>query len=146
MKHLNIVLILTCVLLATATGCSLFKSSTGTPITATPISNNNGNIATCGKEDITVDTYNLYGLEQLHIKLTPTNNAEANIVYVVDLYDKGNYRASTTVYWNQPQLNVKQPADVYFPLNHDEYEAYYQCWVLTTDCYLNGIFSVSVHK
>ena len=142
MKHISIALILSCVLVTTATGCSLFKSGTENTSTVNPISNNNGNIATYGKEDITTAFMN----EQLVVTLTPTDNAQSGVTYMVDLYEKGVYRASATVEWNQPQLNVKQYADVYFPLNHEEYEPYWQCRMITTDCYLNGIFSVSVHK
>jgi hypothetical protein len=127
-----------CIKIDQATFCKIGTENTD--------NGNNGDIATYGKEDIMIDTYNLYGLEQLHTRLTPTDGTQANTIYVVDLYEKGNYRDSSTVQWNQPQLNVKEPADVYFSLNHDEYEAYWQCYVTTLDCYLNGIFSVTVHQ
>jgi hypothetical protein len=142
MKHISIALIFSCALVTIVTGCSLFKSGTENTSTGTPISNNNGNIATYDKTDLAIAGMN----EQLVVTLTPTDNAQAGVTYMVDLYEKGVYRASAIVEWNQPQLNVKLPADVYFPLNHEEHEAYWQCWVITTDCYLNGIFSVTVHQ
>lgn len=146
MKHTIIALVLSCVLVTIATGCSLFKlgaenTSNGTPISSTPISNNNGNIAVYGKTDI----YTYLFSEVLGVTLTPTNNAEANTVYVVDLYENGIYRASSSVKWNQPEINIKASKDVYFSLSHEEYQAYNQCWVID-GCYLTDIFSASVHQ
>jgi hypothetical protein len=144
MKHISIALILACVLVTTATGCSLFKSGTeNTNIsTPTPISNNNGNIVTYNKEDIYID---LFQNDALAISLTPTDNAQAGITYMVDLYEKGVYRASSIVEWNQPELNIKLPLVIYFPLSHEEWHVYIQCFS-AHGCYLSDTFSVSGHN
>jgi hypothetical protein len=69
--------------------------------------------------------------------LIPTALAIANEVYTVYLYDKGNYRDSTTVSWNQPEINVSDSASVSFPISQTEYDAYYAKDV-------SNVFSVSI--
>jgi hypothetical protein len=63
--------------------------------------------------------------EVLNVTLVPTALAIANEVYTVYLYDEGSYRDSTTVSWNQPELNVSDSASVSFPVGQTEYNAYY---------------------
>jgi hypothetical protein len=72
-------------------------------------------------------------------ELQPTDMAQANTTYQVDLYENGRLRATTTVSWNQPQINVKEPQTVDFPASSDEYWAY-----AFTD--ISHIFSVEVHE
>jgi hypothetical protein len=73
----------------------------------------------------------------LQINLVPTTLAIANREYTVELYDKGNYRASTTVSWNQPEINVGDSAQVKFSVSQTEYSAYYSKDVST-------VFSVKI--
>jgi hypothetical protein len=136
MKHLSIIVILACLLLASVTGCSSATSSNG---------NNGNNIATYGKTDISCGIW--IGRNSgavLDVELTPTNNAQAGVTYVVDLYYKGVYHASSSVEWNQPQLDVKEPQDVNFPISDKEYSAYSSC-LPENGCYLTDTFSVKVH-
>jgi len=80
-----------------------------------------------------------WGGEFLFVELKPTDSALANEAYVVDLYEKGNLRASTTASWNQPEINVSSKKLVKFPVTKDEYDAY--SW---ED--VSHIFSAKVHK
>jgi hypothetical protein len=59
----------------------------------------------------------------LVVELKPIN-AQANTNYTVDLYDKGNFRDTTNITWNEPQINVSTILDAYFTLTGDEYSAY----------------------
>jgi len=74
----------------------------------------------------------------LGVSLTPTSFAQADKLYTVDLYEKGNFRASTTVSWNQLELNVQTDKSVEFPLTKAEGDAYFM-----HD--MSNIFSVKVH-
>ncbi|PPD58392.1 hypothetical protein JP09_004615 [Dehalogenimonas etheniformans] len=60
----------------------------------------------------------------LCVEVQPTNQAQANIPYKVQLFEKGNLRATSTVIFNQPQINVGDMVLVYFPLSRDEVNAY----------------------
>ena len=60
----------------------------------------------------------------LCVELKPTESALANKVYVVELYEKGHLRDSTTVSWNQPELNVLKEKMVILPVTRVEYNAY----------------------
>lgn len=80
-----------------------------------------------------------WGGEFLFVELEPTDSALANKAYVVDLYEKGNLRASTTVSWNQPEINVSSKKLAKFPVTKDEYDAY-----LMED--VSHIFTVKVHE
>ena len=75
------------------------------------------------------------------VTLTPSSTAIAGEVYTVDLYEKGKYRDSTEVSWNQPEINVYTPKTVHFPtpLSKEESDAYFM-----KD--LSGIFSVIIHE
>jgi len=73
------------------------------------------------------------------VRLIPTDATQANMVYQVDLYENGKLRSTTTVSWNQPQINVKEAKLVIFPASEEEYDAY-----LWQD--LSHIFSVKLHE
>jgi len=79
------------------------------------------------------------GVTDLLVELHPTNHTVANKVYVVDLYEKGNFRARTKVSWNQPEINVSSMKLVSFPLTWEEEKAYRFKDV-------SHIFSVKVHE
>jgi hypothetical protein len=74
----------------------------------------------------------------LGVGLTPTSFAKADKLYTVDLYEKGNFRASTTVSWNQLELNVQTHKWAEFPLTKAEGDTYFM-----HD--MSNIFSVKVH-
>lgn len=80
-----------------------------------------------------------YGLHRsIYVELIPTDYAEANRNYTVELYEKGKLRDKTYVSWNQPELNVKKEALVSFRITSEELSAYY----LEN---INGIFSVKIY-
>ena len=60
----------------------------------------------------------------LNIDLKPTTSALANQSYLVELYEKGLLRDTTTVKWNQPEINVSKSKTVYFGITGAEYDAY----------------------
>lgn len=73
------------------------------------------------------------------IDLQPTDIAQANIVYQVDLYENKQFRATATVSWNQLELNVHDTHRVEFPASQDEYDTY-------SGHDINDVFSVDVHE
>ena len=73
----------------------------------------------------------------LYIDLVPSTLAVANEEYTVGLYDEGTYRDSTTVSWNQPEINVGDSAQVKFSVSQTEFNAYYGKDV-------SGVFSVKI--
>lgn len=75
----------------------------------------------------------------LTVEMTPNNNAIANTVYTVDLYEKNTLRASSKVSFNQPEINVSSSKLVFFPLKPGELDAY-----MGRD--ISGIFSAKVHN
>ena len=75
----------------------------------------------------------------LSVELKPTISALADTPYIVELYEKGRLRDSTTVCWNQPELNVLKTKEVYFPITKAEYDAYF-------GEYISHIFSIEVHE
>jgi hypothetical protein len=76
----------------------------------------------------------------IFVELKPTSSAIANTYYIVDLYEKGKFRApNTLVAWNQPEINVLSVKTVEFPATKEEYDAY-----LWED--ISHIFSVKVHE
>jgi hypothetical protein len=75
----------------------------------------------------------------LYVSVKPSNAAVANKTYVVDLYEKGQLRESTTILWNQPEINILQEKQVVFHIDNDEYNAY-----AFKD--ISNIFSISVHE
>lgn len=80
-------------------------------------------------------------LGYLSVPLTPTDAAQSNKTYEVDLYEEGKLRDTSTVRWSAPELNVKEKKYVFFPLSREESDAY-------TSLYrdLSDIFSVKVHE
>ncbi len=74
----------------------------------------------------------------LFVSLVPSASAAAGRVYQVDLLEKGQYRAGTTVSWNQPEINVLKSKIVTFPLTKEENSAYFNKDV-------SAIFAVYVH-
>jgi hypothetical protein len=116
-------LVLTClaVMALLCTACSLLDTG--------KIANTKSIFASCLSWD-----YNY----SIRVELEPTSNALANVIYQVDLYEHDQFRASTTVSWNQPEINVKDTEYVEFPATKTEYDAY-----AFTD--ISHIFSVKVH-
>lgn len=96
------------------------------------------NIATIGPLGMQVGT-DFAGHALLLVDIKPNDSALANKVYEVDLYEKGQFRAKTTVAWNQPEINVSTSKTVGFPITGEEYNAY-----LFKD--VSNIFSVKVHE
>jgi hypothetical protein len=75
----------------------------------------------------------------IEVNLKPTGTAVANKVYKVDLYEKGKFRSQTTIYWNQPEINVSTIKPAYFASTKDENNAY-----SLQD--ISHIFYVEVHE
>jgi hypothetical protein len=61
----------------------------------------------------------------LNVVLVPTSSALENYEYEVQLYEKGENRDSTTVTWNQPEINVSKSKKVSFEITPEEYKAYH---------------------
>ena len=61
----------------------------------------------------------------LNVSLAPNSSAKADTTYNVDLYEKGQFMGTTTVNWNQPQINVHDEASVSFPISNTEGSAYW---------------------
>jgi hypothetical protein len=118
MKH-RIAVVLLISIAVLATGCSGVTNL---------LSNNQ--VATV--KDISVSI-----LGSLSVEIQPTDNAVIDRLYVVNLYEKGEERASKYITFNQPQINIHDTVDIEFPLTHDEYESYFMKDV-------TGIFSVKV--
>jgi len=74
----------------------------------------------------------------LQINLTPTSATQAGTEYVVELYEKGKLRDTSTVTWSTVELNVMEEKYVHFPLTHEEVDAY--AWQDLSD-----VFSLKVH-
>jgi hypothetical protein len=73
------------------------------------------------------------------VDLKPVPSAIANKVYTVELYEKDKLRATTSVSWNQPEINVLSTKQIRFPATREEYDAY--LWEN-----ISHIFSVKVHE
>ena len=82
------------------------------------------------------------GETRLELLIRPTGSAQANHVYQVDLYEKRSFKASSTVSWNQPNIDVKQAVPVYFALSQEEWQEYH----LVPDKKLRKTFSIKVHE
>lgn len=72
------------------------------------------------------------------VELKPTSEASAGVTYTVDLYEYGEYRASDTIQWSQPQINVQTTLQAEFPATRAEHDAYFMESI-------SHIFSVKVH-
>jgi len=77
--------------------------------------------------------------KSLSVELKPTNNAKANYQYTVDLFEKGKWRYTSSITWNQPELNVSTVKSIDFPVTVQEMDAY-----RNND--LSHIFSVIVRE
>ena len=75
----------------------------------------------------------------IDVLLMPSSSALADKVYEVDLYEKGEFRNTTTVSWSQPEINIHQVNEVTFPESDLESQAY-------TGKNLSGIFTVKIHE
>ena len=81
---------------------------------------------------------------QVFVILTPSDKAEAGKTYSVYLYNKGVLRGSSSVEWNQPQINLRESKEVIFDvLTAEEIDAY-SC-VYPPDCDLRDLFSVDLY-
>ena len=75
----------------------------------------------------------------IDIAIAPTSKAASGKIYFVELYEKGVLRARGTISWNQPEINVKKPVNIYFPVSEDEFNAYFGKDI-------TGIFSVKIKE
>jgi hypothetical protein len=80
----------------------------------------------------------------LCVQLKPIN-AKVGVIYTVSLYEKGNFRTSTGITWNQPELNVGTIKQVGFPLTDDELKAYYSA-SMSNNNWWKSIFSVKIQE
>jgi hypothetical protein len=86
-----------------------------------------------------ISTLNGYTNAYLVVLLTPQLLATADEIYQVDLYEKGIYRDTATISWNQPEINVYYDKQVKFNLSQTEEDAYYNKDV-------SRIFTVKIHE
>jgi len=98
------------------------------------------NIATVGSNDIYVSPGVFTAWDYaIFVNLKPTQSAVAGMTYDVDLYEKGKLRATTTVSFTQPDINIGATERVAFPATSDEDNAYF-------GENISNIFSVKVHE
>jgi hypothetical protein len=71
------------------------------------------------------------------VTFRPTQYAQADTAYTVQLFEKGNPRAITTITWDQPELNVFAIKSAQFALTQEEWDAY-------KGAYIGGIFTAKV--
>lgn len=81
----------------------------------------------------------------LAVVLKPNNSTKANTTYKVDLLEKGTVRATKTVTWNQPELNVLKEKNVEFPMSSEERDAYPNVRVVG-NTWWKSIFDVRVYQ
>jgi hypothetical protein len=110
--------------------CSIVNS-----ITSKINTGGNGGIANVGKLYIDAVWSNNGG--QIDVPITPAKLAVADTTYTVQLFEKGSLRATSTVSWNQPQINVATTMIIQFPCSYVEWQAY-------NGKDLSGTFSVKV--
>lgn len=60
----------------------------------------------------------------LYVELVPTSLTQANKLYKVNLYEKGELRATGHISWSEAELNVQTYKNAAFPISSDEYFAY----------------------
>ena len=82
------------------------------------------------------------GSNLLIVTVKPTSSVKADFQYVVDLYERGQFRASGSVVWNRVQANVQEAQPVHFPLYSQETDAY----TMMTEKQLRQTFSIKVHE
>ena len=92
-------------------------------------------------KSISVGGYILNGLTATGINayLIPSKSVLADKVYKADLYEKGKFRDTTTVIWNQPEINIQKVKKVSYPLTKIEINAY-----ILED--ISHLFTVKVHE
>ena len=78
--------------------------------------------------------------KHLIVEIVPKNKVKPNISYRVKLYENDNFRESSMVSWNQPELNVHTMKAVSFRATRQESNAY----CLERD--LSNIFSVKIYE
>jgi Ser-Thr-rich glycosyl-phosphatidyl-inositol-anchored membrane family len=97
-------------------------------------------IATLGDEGIYVSGLPIYSSRYVIIvDLKPTSNAIAGQIYYVDLYEKGTFRATDTVTFTQPEINVQTDISLTYSATGDEYSAY-------SGQKLSNVFSIKVRE
>jgi len=94
-------------------------------------------------EGMGVTTINYYETPAITVELKPIN-AKANTNYTVDLYEKGTFRQSQNITWNEPQINVKAIQDAYFTLTGDEYSTY--LYASNNSNWWKPIFSIKIRE
>jgi len=72
--------------------------------------------------------------------LVPTALAIADVEYTVNLYDRRNYVDSTSVGWNQSEINANSSKEVLFPITQSEYGDYHN-----NNNDLSNFFSVEIN-
>ena len=130
MKKLSLLIATIVIASILVSSCSIISS-----ITSKINTGGNGGIATIGKLYIDAVWSNNGG--QIDVPITPAKLAVANTTYTVQLYEKGSLRATSTISWNQPQINVATVMIVQFPCSYVEWQAY-------NGKDLSGTFSVKV--
>jgi hypothetical protein len=97
--------------------CSVLSS-----ITSKINTGGNGGIATIGGLYIDAVWSNNGG--HIDVPIAPAKLAIADTIYTVQLFEKGSLRATSTVSWNQPQINVATVIIAQFPCSYVEWQAY----------------------
>ncbi len=60
----------------------------------------------------------------LEVELKPYRAVEPEYLYIVELYEKNDFRDQTNVAWSEPEINVVKSKSVYFRISQTEYDAY----------------------
>lgn len=97
--------------------CSVISS-----ITSKVNSGGNARIVSIGKIYIDAVWSNSGG--SIDVPVTPTKSAVAGTTYTVQFYENGTLRATSSVSWNQPQINVATVMIAQFPCTYVEWQAY----------------------
>jgi len=122
------------VVLSIVSGLSLFTSCSSVSNVVNKIQGND--IATLG--DNGVNRSISVGMGAIWVSLKPTQNAVANKIYAVDLYEKGKLRDTSTISFTQPEINIQAIEPVLFAASEDEVNTYFMKDV-------SHIFSVKVY-
>lgn len=121
-KIFLLLLVIACVVLV---GC--FQKGSSQTAETQPSPRPSTPIATIAELDsIGLSVHTLFGYPyNLCVWLKPTTSAVVDRTYVVELYEKGHLKDTTTVSWNQPELNVLKAKAVEFPITEAEFDAYF---------------------
>lgn len=84
----------------------------------------------------------------LEVLIQPIS-AEANKIYIVSLYEKGQLRQKNTISWTQPEINIKATKFVSYNISYEEYRVYSKEHDITIvfgkkPKSLSNIFSISI--